>query len=81
MECVGIPGGTVKSLHHAFCCEYAVNIVDVFNVASLNDLLHDTEPGDIIEEMRRFRASVYRMKKGMLCSHWKFCYCMLSPNS
>ena len=74
LECVGIPGGTVKSLHHAFCCEYSNQdiIVDVLLVAGLNDILHDTEPGDIIEEMRRFRASVYGMKKLKHCSPGSF---------
>jgi len=74
MECVGIPGGTVKSLHHAFCCEYSNQdiIVDVLLVAGLNDILRDTEPGDIIEEMRRFRASVYGMKKLKHCSPGSF---------
>ena len=47
MEFVGIPGGTVKSLHPAFCCEYSNQdiIVDVLLVAGLNDILHHTEPG------------------------------------
>ena len=47
MEFVGIPGGTVKSLHYAFCCEYSNQdiIVDVLLVAGLNDILHHTEPG------------------------------------
>ena len=48
MECVGILGRTVKSLHHAFSsqCSNQEIIVDVLLVAGLNDILHDTEPGD-----------------------------------
>ena len=72
----------MKSLHHAFCCEYSNQdtIVDVLLVAGLNDILNDTEPGDIIEEMRRFRASVYGKKKLKQCSPGSFAAsCLLLP--
>ena len=74
MECVGIPGGTVKELHHGFYCEYSNQdiIVDVLLVAGLNNIFYDTEPRDIIEEMRRFIATVYGMKKVKQCSPGSF---------
>ena len=61
---IGIPGGTVRILHHAFMAEFGSSStpVDVLVVGTVNDVMRGKDAPKIIRDLRKFKNDVLSMK-------------------
>ena len=63
-DLIGIPGGTVRILHHAFMAEFGSSSipVDVLVVGTVNDVMRGKNASKIIRDLRKFKNDVLSMK-------------------
>ena len=64
VDMIGIPGGTVRILHHAFMAEFGSSStpVDVLVVGTVNDVMRGKNAPKIIRDLRKFKNDVLSMK-------------------
>ena len=64
VDMIGIPGGTVKILHHAFMAEFGScsSPVDVLVVGAVNDVMRGKNATKIIRDLKKFKNDVLSMK-------------------
>ena len=65
VDMIGIPGGTVKILHHAFMAEFGSSSspVDVLVVGAVNDVMRGKNVTKIIRDLKKFKNYVLSMKQ------------------
>ena len=63
IENIGIPGGKVEDIHHAFMAEYNNSEipVDILLIAGFNNLLDGQTPAIVMDEIEHFREDVIRI--------------------
>ena len=57
VDMIGIPGGTVKILHHAFMAEFGSSSiqVDVLVVGAVNDVMRGKNASKIIRDLNKIQ--------------------------
>ena len=65
VDMIGITGGTVKILHHAFMAEFGSSSspVDVLVVGAVNDVMRGKNVTKIIRDLKKFKNYVLSMKQ------------------
>lgn len=60
VETIGIPGATIKELHHAMVGEYRMTSrpLNILVCAGLNDVIRGGSPASVIADMRGFKVTV-----------------------